>query len=174
MDAMTEIGKPAPDFSLSDLAGKKHKLSDYRGQVVVVNFWSAACPWAARGDEEIQARQDAWEGAVVVLPVASNANEPREDLVAAAKARGVAPVLHDVDQAVARLYGAETTPHIFVIDEEGVLRYQGALDDRTFRKPEAERNYLEEAVAAVRAGRAPEPAETPPYGCTVEYHRVEG
>jgi hypothetical protein len=61
---------------------------------------------------------------------------------------------------------------VFVIDEEGLLRYQGAFDDVTFRQPEPTRNYLYSAVEAVLAGERPEPAEAPSYGCTVMYHKL--
>jgi hypothetical protein len=68
---------------------------------------------------------------------------------------------------VADQYVALTTPHFFVIDEQGILRYQGALDDVTFRKPTPTHNYLHDAVEAVVAGARPQPAETPAYGCAI-------
>ena len=73
-------------------------------------------------------------------------------------------------QQVADLFGAQTTPHFFVLDQQGVLRYRGALDDVTFRQREPKNYYLHEAVQALLAGRLPEPAETPAYGCTIVRH----
>ena len=170
---MIPTGKPAPGFSLPDLNGNPHRLGDYRGRIVVVNFWSAECPWSERTDKELGAFLEAWGSKVVVLPVASNASEVPEMLAQAAEARGVPLVLRDAEQEVAKLYGAQTTPHVFVVDSEGVLRYQGAFDDTTFRQLKPTRNYLREAVDALLSGGEPDPSEAPPYGCTVVYHPLE-
>ena len=172
MDTVTlKIGEPVPAFTLPDLDGKEHALVDYRGRVVVVNFWSGECPWSLRADEGIVPMAEIWGDEVVLLPVASNATEDVELLRKAASERRMSPVLVDADQAVARLYGALYTPQVFVLDGEGILRYQGAYDDVTFRQKEPTRNYLEEAVAAVLKGIQPDPAEVPAYGCTVVYYR---
>ena len=112
----------------------------------------------------------AWGEAIILLSIASNANETRDQLAKEAAARGMSPILHDAHQEVAEAYSAVTTPHIFVIDPQGVLRYQGAFDDRTFRQLEPTVNYLEMAVDALLADKQPDPKETPPYGCTVVYH----
>jgi peroxiredoxin len=162
MDTVIKTGAPAPDFSLPDLNGKTHHLKDFRGKITVINFWSVECPWAKRADEEILPMLETWGEEVVPLSIASNANETREQLEEEAAARGVLPILHDADQVVAKAYGAITTPHIFVIDREGVLRYQGGFDDRTFRQLEPTVNYLKMAVNALLAGETPTPAETPP------------
>jgi len=76
-------------------------------------------------------------------------------------------VLHDARHQVADLYGAKTTPHFFVVDPQGILRYQGALDDTTFRKRTPSRFYLRQAVEAMLEGRSPDPGQTTPYGCTI-------
>jgi hypothetical protein len=68
------------------------------------------------------------------------------------------------------MYGAQTTPHIFVLDPAGILRYQGAFDDKTFRKRQPKVSYTLNAVNALLKGNNPDPAETPPYGCTVVYN----
>lgn len=161
------LGQPAPDFTLRDLAGTRYRLADYRGRVVVLNFWSAECPHAARADRALQEALLRWGGRVTVLNIASNANEPPELIAAAAGERGIAPPLVDADQQVADLYRAQTTPHLFVIDAAGLLRYQGALDDVTFRQRTPTRFHLVGAVEAVLAGLTPDPAQTPAYGCTV-------
>jgi peroxiredoxin len=167
MDPMIRTGQPAPDFELPDLEGYIHRLSAYRGKVVVVNFWSAACPHSARADREILAGLERWGEAVVFLPVAANADEPPHLLRSAAGERGLPLVLCDSDRQVAGAYGAATTPHLFVIDPHGFLRYQGALNDVTFRRRTPTRSYLLEAVEAVLSGLEPDPLETPPYGCTI-------
>lgn len=169
MDTVIKTGTSTPDFQLPDLEGRQHNLSDYQGKIVVVNFWSWECPSSLRADQLLAPMLETWGEDVVLLSVASNANETAEELKTTAAERKLAPVLHDSQQEVARAYGAVTTPHFFVIDPEGKLRYQGALDDVSFRQAEAKQNYLYEAVEAVLAGERPTIGETPPYGCTVVY-----
>jgi peroxiredoxin len=142
-------------------------LREYRGRVVILNFWSAECPWCERADHSLAADLLEWGSTVAWVSIASNANEPAEELQRVAAERGLPVVLHDVHQQVADRYGAVTTPHVFVIDPQGILRYQGALDDVTFRQRTTTRNYLREAVLALKAGCLPEPAQTPAYGCTI-------
>jgi hypothetical protein len=79
-------------------------------------------------------------------------------------------LLLDRNQAIADLYGAQTTPHFFVVDRKGILRYQGALNDVTFRQREPRIHYLREAVKALLLGKKPDPDTTNPYGCTVVRH----
>lgn len=85
----------------------------------------------------------------------------------AAHARNLDLILKDAAAQVADLYEAQTTPHCFVVDESGILRYRGAFDDRTFRNRIASRRYLREAVDALLLGRMPDVQETMPYGCTI-------
>jgi peroxiredoxin len=162
---------PAPAFSLPDLDGRLHTLQAYRGQIVILNFWSAECPWSERTDQALNAALAEWNAHTptpcVLLPIAANANEPRPLLVETAHARGFSLLLHDHDGRVAAHYGAQTTPHLFVIDTTGLLRYQGAFDDVTFRQRIPSRHYLKDAVDALLRGDAPDPCSTPAYGCTL-------
>jgi peroxiredoxin len=167
MDPLIRSGQPAPAFQLPDQRGFLHKLEDYLGRVVILNFWSAECPHAQRADRELLSYLQDWWERVVLLPIASNASEPLEWIERSATERGLDVVLHDPQQEVADLYGAVTTPHVFLIDPGGILRYQGAVDDVTFRQRVPTRLYLRRAVEEVLAGRSPDPAETPPYGCTI-------
>jgi thiol-disulfide isomerase/thioredoxin len=167
MDTLIEIGKPAPDFTLKDLAGKEHRLADYRGRIALVNFWSAECPWTRRVDLDLLPRLAGWGERTLLLEVASNANEPLELLRGEAAERNLAWVLLDRGQKVADLYQAQTTPHFFVIDAQGILRYRGAYDDITFRQRTPTRAYLCDAVEALLAGKTPPLPEAPPYGCTI-------
>ncbi len=96
----------------------------------------------------------------------------RAQIEQAALERNLSPLL-DPDHRVADLYSARTTPHLFVIDPDGNLRYQGALDDVTFRKREPSRHYLREAVTAVLAGRQPDPDLTPAYGCIIVRYKPD-
>jgi peroxiredoxin len=162
-----EPGDLVPGFTLSDLDGKTHALSDYRGRVVIVNFWSAECPWSERADNQFKQWLVGWGQRVVVLTVASNLNESTELVRQAASQRGITPVLLDSDCKLADAWGAQTTPHAFVVDEAGILRYQGAVDDVTFRQREPKRFFVKEAVDALLAGRLPEVASAPAYGCTI-------
>jgi len=162
-----ENGVKAPDFTLTDLNNNPHSLADYAGQIVILNFWSAECPWSTRADEVILEYLQKWAEDVHYLPIASNVNESREIITNEAEARKILQLLLDEDHQVADLYGATSTPHIFVIDAKGILRYQGALDDVTFRQRTPTLNYLETAVEAILSGLQPEPASTDTYGCTI-------
>jgi peroxiredoxin len=167
MDTLIAADQLAPDFSLPDLSGKLHRLADYRGGIVVLNFWSADCPHAARVDSALLELLKAWPGAASLISIASNTNETREQWRQAAQGHGLPLVLLDAGHGVADQYGAVTTPHLFLIDAGGLLRYQGALDNVTFRQLRPTRSYLHEALQALLAGRSPEPANTPAYGCAL-------
>jgi peroxiredoxin len=164
---MLAIDQPAPDFELPDLNGQMHTLQDYLGRVIVINFWSAECPHAARADAQLIDYLRTWGSRVTLICIASNLNETSEQINQAAARRGLPLVLMDRGGVVADMYVALTTPHLFVIDEMGALRYQGALDDVTFRRRTPTQNYLYHAVEAVLAGARPKQAETPAYGCAI-------
>jgi thiol-disulfide isomerase/thioredoxin len=160
-------GELAPDFSLTDLEGTPHSLVEARGRIVVINFWSAECPWSERIDRALLPLPADWSDRVLYYAVASNANEPVELLRRVALERGMPLPLLDPDQGVADRYGAVTTPHFFVIDAQGILRYQGAFDDVNFRQRTPTRQYLLPAVQALIDGHEPDPDTTPTFGCTL-------
>lgn len=162
-----QINEPASDFELPDLQGKCHRLRDDHGRIVILNFWSADCPHSERVDRYLLGLLEKWNGEVVLLSVAANRNETVRRVEEVSKARGIAQVLLDSEHRVADAYGAMTTPHVFVIDRDGILRYRGAVDDVTFRQRKATRFYAEEAVEALREGRLPTMSETPAYGCAI-------
>ena len=164
---LLHIDQKAPDFTLQDLEGISHSLSTYLGKIVILNFWSAECPWSQRSDEKIIQYLPDWDSGIQYLPIASNANERLELIHSVVNTRQLPLMLHDPDHQVADLYRAVTTPHLYVIDAEGILRYQGAFNDVTFRQPEPTINYMYLAVDALRAGSSPDPAETLSYGCTI-------
>jgi len=167
MVAALSIGDPGLEFNLHDLAGSAHRLSDFRGQITILNFWSAECPWSARADQELIPALAHWKDKAALVTVACNANEPLDLIKRTAAERNLPFVLHDPHQEAANLYGAVTSPHFFVLDAMGILRYQGALDDITFREREPSRHFLVEAVEALIKGRDPDPSVTPPYGCII-------
>jgi len=135
--------------------------------MVIVNFWSAECPHSERTDGLILKWMMEWASDVVLLPIAMNRNESAEMMKEAAKARGISIVLNDAEQVVTDAYGAEVTPHVFVVDREGILRYRGAVDDVTFRKRKPRRSFLAEVVTALLEGKQPEIQETRAYGCAI-------
>ncbi len=173
-------GQPAPDFTVTDIAGKKHALSAYRGKIVVLEWLAPGCPYVLRHyrSGNLPATQSAAlaDGAVW-LQINSSA---MGDLDLAKteewrKKNGVAPAvayIRDEAGRLGRAFGAETTPHLFVISAEGKLAYQGAIDDQ----PSASQantvhahNYVKAAIAALKAGRPAETATSKPYGCGVKY-----
>jgi hypothetical protein len=157
------IGQPAPHFCLPDLDGEPVSLADFMGKIVALNFWSAECPWAERADRALVA----WQDHVTLLNIAVNQCEPLDMLCEAAAERGLRTVLLDAGLCAADLFAAQTTPHFYLIDGAGLLRYQGAFDNMTFRQRSPTRAYVLEAIEALLLG-APVPVmETPPYGCTI-------
>ncbi len=176
MDALEnkklDINQPAPLFKLFDLKGEPHALEDYIGKIIILNFWSAECPWAKRADKSIYTMVEKWGKDVVLLSIASNANEEKDLLRSESDLRKIPTLLHDKNQEVAHLYHAITTPHIYVIGMDGLLKYQGALVVVNFRQPEPTINYLSLAVDSLLIGESPDPSEILSYGCTIVYHNV--
>ncbi len=162
-----ELKQPAPDFELADLHGKTHHLSDYRGRIVILNFWSCECPHSERTDKAIMSMFVQWRDDVVMLSIAANRSENVEAIKNAAEARRLPTVLLDAHCSVADLYEAQTTPHVFVIDREGILRYRGSVDDVTFRHRTPTRFFLDMAVESLLEGRLPALSESPAYGCAI-------
>lgn len=161
-----QLNSLVPDFALPDQSGQMRRLSDYRGQVVIVNFCSAECPWSERADRLLVALAAQSPGRVALLAIAANTHETDEMLLEAVRQRGLAFILRDTGR-VADSFQAQTTPQVFIIDQSGFLRYRGAIDDVTFRKREPERFYAAEAVTALTERRLPEIRETPAYGCAI-------
>ena len=162
-----ELNQPAPNFTLNDMDGVSHTLSDSLGRIVIINFWSAECPHAARVDLGLLPLLENWGNKVHLLQIASNGNEPLKMLKEVADEHGVNPVLHDSDHQVADLYKATNTPHIFILDEKGLLQYHGAYDDVAFRQRVATRNYVQEAVESLLNRSKPQVTSVPPFGCTI-------
>lgn len=168
------VGKPAPSFELPDEAGKTHKLSDYKGKTVVLEWTNPGCPVVQRHyDSKTMHDVSAKLGADVVwLAIDSSHTVKPEDSAQWKKDNAMAwPVLQDPAGTTGVAYGAKTTPHMYVIDAEGVLRYAGAIDDDPHGKKEkGERvNYVVEAVEAIAAGKDVATPETKAYGCSVKY-----
>jgi len=161
------LGEPVPPFELLDLEGRRHSSADYFGRILLSYFWSAHCSVTQRVDRTLISLKRGWPKAVIVLAIASNADETREEIRSEAQARQVETVLLDPGAQVADLFGAVVTPLFLLADPKGILRYRGALDDVTFRQPISHINYVDRAIGAVLAGKTPDPGETPGYGCAL-------
>jgi peroxiredoxin len=175
-------GAAAPDFTARDATGKTVKLSDFKGKTVVLEWTNSGCPFVrAHYDSGTmqQRHREARAAGVVWLSVNSGAPGKQGHVdgagARAEMASGKAMPTHyllDADGTVGRLYVAKTTPHMFVIRSDGVLAYQGAIDDKpTAIDADAKTAtpWAANAVKAVLAGKAPTPAITRPYGCSVKY-----
>jgi peroxiredoxin len=176
--AAATVGEAAPAFSLQDLDGKRHALADYQGKVVVLEWINPNCPVSDRhAKEETMTRLHEQHGDVVWLAINST-NPDSRDFVPAdehrewAAKRGIDyTILYDQSGDVGRAYGAQTTPHMYIVDEAGELAYNGAIDDDPpGRRKAAERtNYVGTGLVAHKVGQDVSPATTKPYGCSVKY-----
>ena len=170
-DVVLTTGNVVPDFTLTDVRGQSHTLSRHRGQVVLLDFWSATCPVSARYEDRLTAIATEYAAkGVVTLGIDANATENAALIQRVIAERGVPfPILIDPGNMVADLYGGLTTPHVFVVDTQGRLVYQGAIDDEGLMgRGKISRQYLREALDAVSAGRPVQTAETEPVGCSIK------
>ena len=178
---VAEVGKPAPDFTAKDLNGQIHKLSDYKGKIVVLESYNQDCPFChnhyktgAMQDlqQELTGKGVVWLLVNSVAPKYSNHRgaEAAKKEWEQNKMKATA-WLDDGSGEVGKAYGMRTTPHMFVIDSKGVLAYQGAIDDRPEPEgdPRTARNYVREAVQKLQAGEKVTVTQTKPYGCGVKY-----
>lgn len=177
------VGKPAPAFTVIDTKGKTHSLADYRGKWVVLEWFNHDCPYTRKhyATNNMQALQREYGGkGVVWISVVSSAPGAQGYLVSPADAdramidRKAAPafIVRDTAGTLGRLYAARTTPHLYVVDAEGVLRYAGAIDDKPSPSPSqvpGAHNYLKAALDAGLAGQPIAVGSTQPYGCDVKY-----
>jgi peroxiredoxin len=179
------VGKPAPDFSLTDSNGETHKLSDYRGKegkFVVLEWFNDGCPFVKKHYDSgnMQKLQKAYtRKGVIWFTINSSApgkqgNHSPEEFNAIIKEKDAAPtaLLIDSDGKVGRLYGAKTTPDMFVINKEGILVYSGAIDDQPDTDKDSipkAKNYVKEALDEALAGKQIKVAITKSYGCSVKY-----
>ncbi len=172
------VGERAPSFTLEDLDGHQHSLADSRGKVVVLEWINPKCPFSRRHAEQKTMIHLHDRHPDVVWLAVNSTNPDHEDYLTPAehqaydRKEGIDyPVLLDPTGEVAHAYGAKATPHMFVIDETGMLLYSGAIDDDPLgrRKPDKRTNYVAEALAAHAAGKPVTPATTKPYGCGIKY-----
>lgn len=173
------VGKPAPAFELQGSDGKTHKLADFQGKIVVVVFHSLKCPWAVAYDPVlakiaagVPKSKDEKAPQVVFLGVNSNKAESMED-IKAAHAKSPLPfvILKDPGNKIADAYHAKTTPHTYVIDGKGVVRYVGGIEkapagvDGVGKSAE---QYLAPVLASLVEGKEPSVTKTAAIGCTIK------
>ncbi len=195
---LPDPSKPrAKAFTLTDQNGNKVSLSKFRGQIVVLEWVNFDCPFSRRHYKE-GTFKTLYEKYKYGLPTASGAasdekgkKKRRQRVVwlainsthytnvetnkAAAEKYGVPyPILDDHEGKVGRLYGAKTTPHIFIKAPDGTIAYQGAVDDdpRGEKNPEERVNYVAQALEALLKGQPVPTPKTKPYGCTVKYAKL--
>jgi peroxiredoxin len=179
--AAAEVGKPAPDFTGTDIDGQTHKLSDYKGKIVVLESYNLDCPFChnhyrTSAMQELQ-RQLTAKGVVWLVVNSVSPKNPSHRSPEAARKEWASQKmsatawLDDSSGEIGKAYGMRTTPHMFVINQAGVLVYQGAIDDRPASDgdPRTARNYVREAVQKLQAGETVAVSETKPYGCGVKY-----
>jgi len=179
-DAM--VGKKAPAFTLKDINGNNVSLSSYNGKYVVLEWINHGCPFVKKHYEtgNMQALQTELTGkGVVWLSIASSAKGKEGYMNAeewkkgeAEYKSGASAILLDEKGKVGKLYGAKTTPHMFVIDPKGDIIYMGAIDDKpSYDKADVAgaKNYVKAAVEESMAGKAVSTPETKSYGCSVKY-----
>lgn len=182
LQAAPEVGKPAPDFTAKDSNGKEHKLSDYKGKFVVLEWLNHGCPFVVKhySSGNMQNLQKEYtDKGVVWLSIVSSApgaqghmspeetNKKKEEVNSSATA-----IIIDEEGTVGRLYDAKTTPEMFIINPDGVLIYAGAIDDKKSTDPAdiaTSKNYVKAALDEAMAGKEVSTPKTKSYGCSVKY-----
>lgn len=180
--AAPEVGKPAPDFTATDVNGKSVSLSGLKGKPVVLEWTNDQCPYVQKhySSGNMQKTQNDAIGKGAEWIVINSSAPGRQGHVTPEKAKEIATaakstpsaLILDEDGKIGKLYDAKTTPHMFVIDKKGVLAYAGAIDDNPSPKPEdaaTAKNYVTTALDELAAGAAVSTPTTQAYGCGVKY-----
>lgn len=166
--ASLEVGKPLPDFTLTDSTGKEHKLADYKGKVLVINFSSPNCPFSKGADAAINALAEKYKDAAF-LGIDSNKNVTADDLnkhIAASKQPY--PIVKDPENKYADALGAKVTPELFIVGKDGNVAYHGAPDNRTSPDSEPTEKYADAALQAMTEGKPIEKTEVAAWGCGIK------
>ena len=180
--ATLRVGEPAPGFEGVDSSGNLQRLADYRGKTVVLEWTNHDCPYVRKhygaGNMQEQQREAAAQG-VVWLSIISSAPGKQghvspEEADELTRTRNAAPlaVILDSDGTIGRAYNAKTTPHMFIIDETGVLAYMGGMDSISTANPDdipQATQYVRTALQELAAGKTVSTPVTKPYGCSVKY-----
>jgi len=176
-----DTGSEIPEFKLQSVDGKEVSISDYKDKVVVLEWFNDQCPFVKKhyGPKAMQSLQKKWTEKGVVWLTIDSTNPSHQNfkdqkaLAALVKSHGLGStaLLADPEGTVGKLFGAKTTPHIFIKDKAGKVAYQGAIDDNpdAFSNPSEASNYVDLALAQILEGKKVVKTETSPYGCSVKY-----
>jgi len=169
-----KVGQPAPQFALQDQNGKTVSLNDLSGKVVVLEWFNDGCPFVqgAYKDNAMNntATKLADKGVVWLAINSTSGTNAEHNKQVAAEWKIDRPILDDSSGNVGHLYGAKTTPHMFVINKDGTLAYMGAIDNNANGdKKDNKVNYVEKAVNEILAGSSVSEPQTRSYGCSVKY-----
>jgi peroxiredoxin len=176
------VGSAAPDFNVSDATGKTHSLSQYKGKYVVLEWFNPECPFVKKhyGSGNMQKLQSDYTGKGVVWLSIDSSAPGTEGNLSPEQAQKVmkdwntkqTALLLDADGKVGRSYNARNTPHMFVINPEGKVIYEGAIDSKASPNPNdiaSSTNYVKVALDESMSGKPVSTANTRPYGCSVKY-----
>ena len=166
------LASAAPGFTLEDQSGSIVSLSDFGGKMVVLEWLNPDCPFVQRHYKAKTMTTLAEKyGDVVWIAINSTHYMTKEDDKTWVEKYNLSyPILDDNPGKVGRVYGAKTTPHMFIIDKSGILVYQGAIDDDPGGSKKGNAlNYVNKALEEIQAGRAVTVSQTKPYGCSVKY-----
>ncbi|SHH79478.1 redoxin domain-containing protein [Ferrimonas marina] len=180
--AAVKVDSAAPEFTLTNSHGESVSLEQFAGKQVILEWTNHLCPYVQKhySSDNMQALQTQYTGEDVVwLSIISSAPGKQgyvdsDTANALTKDRNAAPshVLFDPEGTVGKAYGAKTTPHMYLIDSDGILRYAGAIDSIKSANPEdipKSINYVTSGMTALEAGGSPDPKLTAPYGCSIKY-----
>jgi peroxiredoxin len=176
------VGSAAPEFSLPDASGKTHSLSQYKGKYVVLEWFNPECPFVKKhyGSDNMQKLQTEYTSkGVVWFTIDSNAPgtegnitpEQAQKITSSWKTHQTALLL-DPDGKAGRAYGAKNTPHMVIINPDGKIAYEGAIDSKASPNPAdipSSTNYVKAALDESLAGKTVRTPQTKPYGCSVKY-----
>lgn len=176
------VGEAAPEIEATDIHGEAFKLSDHKGEIVVLEWNNNECPFVKKHYDSgnMQRLQEAaTKDGVKWVSIVSSAEGKQghvtpEEAMAILEERGakVTTQLLDPSGEIGKAYGAKTTPHMFIVDKDGVIAYAGAIDDNSSPNPDViaeSKNYVTAALASLKAGEPIEVSSTAPYGCGVKY-----
>lgn len=180
--ALPEIGRTAPDFTATDIEGKSVKLSDYKGKLVVLEWNNPLCPFVKKhyNANNMQTLQTFAKGKGIMWITINSGGPGKEGNMTADEAKeyvsykhlNISHYINDPEGTIGKLYGAKTTPHMFVIDAKGTLAYMGAIDDKPDTSPASipvAQNYVKSALDSLLGGLPVATASTQAYGCSVKY-----
>ena len=180
--AETMVGDKAPGFTAMDSHGKTQKLSDYNGKIVVLEWFNVGCPFTKKhyNSGNMQALQKKYTDKGVVWFSVSSSGPGKQGYLTLENVKdqpllknaAATAVLLDGEGKLGHLFGAKTTPHLFIIDKDGTVVYNGAIDSIRSANPDdvaQATNYVAQALDGLLAGKSVSMKKTQPYGCSVKY-----